>query len=68
MIKSANQGSAVEVCDREDHIKETKKQLGDEEVYEVYEMYKDAVSILETINAVRSGLKINIFPFAKKST
>ena len=66
MIKSANQGSAVEVCDREDHIKETKKQLGDEEVYE--EPSKDAVSILETINAVRSGLKINIFPFAKKST
>ena len=53
------------MCDREEHIKETKKQLGGEEVYE--EPSKDAISILETINAVRSDLKINIFPFAKKA-
>ena len=49
------------MCDREHNIKETEKQLRNEEVYK--ELSKDAVSILETINAVRSGLKIDIFPF-----
>ena len=40
VIESADEGSVIVVWDREDHIKEAEKQLGDEEVYE--EVFKDA--------------------------
>ena len=40
MIESADEGSVIVVWDREDHIKEAEKQLGDEEVYE--EVFNDA--------------------------
>ena len=33
VIKGADKGSAVVVCDREDYIKEAEKQLGDSDVY-----------------------------------
>lgn len=42
MIKSADTGSVVVVSDKEGHIKEAEKQLGDEEVYE--EFSNDAAS------------------------
>ena len=50
VIKSADKGSAVEVWDKEDYIKEAEEQLGGEEVYE--EVSNGATSLLKTINAV----------------
>ena len=40
----------VVVWDKESHIKEEEKQLGDEEIYE--EVSNDVASLLKTINAV----------------
>ena len=34
VIKSADKGSAVVVCDREDYIKEAEKQIGDKDIYD----------------------------------
>ena len=52
-IKSVDKGSVVVVCDREEnHIKEIENQLGDAKMYETFS--KDAVSFLETINAVKA--------------
>ena len=50
MIKSADKDSVVVVWDREDHIKEAEKQLGDEEVYE--EVSNNGAPLLKTINEV----------------
>ena len=55
MIKSADKGSAVVLWDREDHIKEAEKQLGDEEVYE--EVSNDAAPLLKTINEVIAKIR-----------
>ena len=55
VIKSADKGSAVEVWDREDYIKEAEKQLGDEEVYE--EVSNDAAPLLKTINGVIAKIR-----------
>ena len=55
MIKSAGKGSTVVVWDREDYIKETEKQLGDEVVYE--EVSNDAVPLLKTINAIIAKIR-----------
>ena len=53
--KSADQGSAVVVWDREDYIKEAEKQLGDEQVYE--EVSDDAAPLLTTINEVIAKIR-----------
>ena len=50
VIKSADKDSVVVVWDREDHIKEAEKQLGDEEVYE--EVSNNGAPLLKTINEV----------------
>ena len=55
VIKSADKGLAVVIWDREDYIKETEKQLGDEEVYE--EVSNDAAPLLKTINAVLAKIR-----------
>ena len=55
VIKSADNGSAVVVWDREDYIKEAEKQLGDEEVYE--DVSKDAARLLKTINGVIAKIR-----------
>ena len=46
--KGADKGSAVVVWDREDHIKETEKQLGDSDVYE--EVLDDPELLISTIH------------------
>ena len=48
VIKGADKGSAVIVCDREDYIKEAEKQLGDSSVYE--EVPDDPESLISTIH------------------
>ena len=50
MIKSSNKDSTVVGWHREDYIKETEKQLGDEQIYE--EISNEAAPLLETINEV----------------
>ena len=41
-------GSAVVVCDRNDYIQETEKQLGDKEIYE--EVSNDSQLLINTID------------------
>ena len=53
--KSADQGLAVVVWDREDYIKQAEKQLGDEQVYE--EVSQDAAPLLTTINEVIAKIR-----------
>ena len=55
LIKSADKDSAVVVWDREDYIKETEKQLDDEEVYE--EVSNDAKRLLKTINEIIAKIR-----------
>ena len=55
VIKSAVEGSAVVVWDREDYIKESEKQLGNEQVYE--EVSNDAAPLLKTINEVIAKIR-----------
>ena len=56
VIKSADKDSAVVVWHREDYIKETEKQLGDEEVYEEVSN-EDAAPLLKTMNAVVAKIR-----------
>ena len=55
MIKSSNKGSAVVAWDKEDYIKETEEQLGDEQIYE--EISNEAVPLLKTINEVIAKIR-----------
>ena len=55
VIKSADKGSAAVVWDREDYMKDAKKQLGDEEVSE--EVSNDAAPLLKTINGVIAKIR-----------
>ena len=55
MIKSSNKDSTVVGWHREDYIKETEKQLGDEQIYE--EISNEAAPLLETINEVIAKIR-----------
>ena len=47
VIKSADKGSVVVVCDRKDYLKEAHKQLSDKEIYE--EVTNDTSNLRSTI-------------------
>ena len=55
VIKSSNKDSTVVGWHREDYIKETEKQLGDEQIYE--EISNEAAPLLETINEVIAKIR-----------
>ena len=47
-LSQADKGSAVVVCNRDDYIQETEKQLGDKEIYE--EVSNDTQLLIDTIH------------------
>ena len=58
LIKPADQGSFIVVCDRLDYLAEAEKQLGDSNTYkEVKLSEKDQIKLVEKSNSTFEGLK-----------
>ena len=58
IIKPANKGSAVVICDRNDYLKGAKKQLGDKSTYlETKVIEKDLVDLVEQSNKMFENLQ-----------
>ena len=58
IIKPANKGSAVVICDRNDYLKGAKKQLGDKSTYlETKVIEKDLVDLVEQFKKMFENLQ-----------
>ena len=55
VIKSAEKGSAVVVCDRDDYIKEAGEQLGHKDIYE--EVCNDPGPLISTIHEAIENIR-----------